>query len=86
MCLVYFVLPAVKIQGTLLSQKYESHHAAAGKRIWLVDVSLVLTFSQKGTNVYIWGKETKRNLKFIEAFSPWEVRPDQNTLRMLPEE
>ena len=58
----------------------KSHHA--GKRIWLVDVSPVLTFSHKGTNVHMLGKETKRNLKFIEAFSPWEVRPNQNTLRM----
>ena len=33
----------------------------------------------------MWGKETERNLKFIEAFFLWEVRPDQSTLRMLPD-
>ena len=32
----------------------------------------------------MWSKRTERNLKFIEAFSPWEVSPNQNTLRMLP--
>ena len=34
LCLVHFVLPMVKIQGALPSQKnMKSHHAAAGKRI-----------------------------------------------------
>ena len=32
----------------------------------------------------MWSKGTERNLKLIEAFFPWEVSPDQNTLRMLP--
>ena len=32
----------------------------------------------------MWSNGTERNLKLIEAFSPWEVSPDQNTLRTLP--
>ena len=28
----------------------------------------------------MWSKRTERNLKFIEAFFPWEVSPNQNTL------
>ena len=32
----------------------------------------------------MWSKGTERNLKLIEAFFPWEVSPDQNTLRTLP--
>ena len=31
----------------------------------------------------MWSNGTERNLKLIEAFSPWEVSPDQNTLRTL---
>ena len=29
----------------------------------------------------MWSKGTERNLKLIETFFPWEVSPDQNTLR-----
>ena len=32
----------------------------------------------------MWSNGTERNLKLIEALSPWEVSPDQNTLRTLP--
>ena len=32
----------------------------------------------------MWSKGTERNLKLIEAFFPWEVSPDQNTLRTMP--
>ena len=32
----------------------------------------------------MWSNGTERNLKLIEAFFPWEVSPDQNTLRTLP--
>ena len=32
----------------------------------------------------MWSKGTERNLKLIEAFFPWELSPDQNTLRTLP--
>ena len=32
----------------------------------------------------MWSKRTERNLKLIEAFFPWEMSPDQNTLRTLP--
>ena len=32
----------------------------------------------------MWCKGTEKNLKLIEAFFPWEVSPDQNTLRTLP--
>ena len=32
----------------------------------------------------MWSNRTERNLKLIEAFFPWEVSPDQNTLRTLP--
>ena len=32
----------------------------------------------------MWSKGTEKNLKLIEAFFPWEVSPDQNTLRTLP--
>ena len=31
----------------------------------------------------MWSKGTERNLKLIEAFCPWDVSPDQNTLRTL---
>ena len=33
----------------------------------------------------MWRKGTERNLKLIEAFFPWELSPDQNTLRTLSE-
>ena len=32
----------------------------------------------------MWSKGTEKNLKLIETFFPWEVSPDQNTLRTLP--
>ena len=32
----------------------------------------------------MWSNGSERNLKLIEAFFPWEVSPDQNTLRTLP--
>ena len=32
----------------------------------------------------MWSKGTERNLKLIEAFFPWEVSPDQDTLRTMP--
>ena len=32
----------------------------------------------------MWSKGTEKNLKLIEAFFPWEVSPDQNTLRTMP--
>ena len=32
----------------------------------------------------MWSNGTEKNLKLIEAFFPWEVSPDQNTLRTLP--
>ena len=32
----------------------------------------------------MWSNGTERNLKLTAAFFPWEVSPDQNTLRTLP--
>ena len=32
----------------------------------------------------MWSKGTEKNLKLTETFFPWEVSPDQNTLRTLP--
>ena len=29
----------------------------------------------------MWSNGTERSLKLIEAFFPWEVSPDQNTLQ-----
>ena len=32
----------------------------------------------------MWSNRTERNLKLIEAFFPWELSPDKNTLGTLP--